>query len=373
MQIVALTADHLSFLQLALVCQELRWCNEVSLVYPGRARDFHATRAFVAHLNLPEPNFKLDIAPNAYQFMLAQLLPRLESFLREKHPDLVLINDGTAVSLAGALVATRLQIPLVRLEAGRRSFNKRLLGEVNHLVSDRLADQLHCGTQVALDHLAREGIVAGVYLSGAVQVDVVRRYYELAQQQSSILARIGLPPGVYLVVLIEQIHLLDDSKKLQVVVSALNAIREPIVLASFENMIPAVWLRDITLAPHVLPVSLVEYTDWLTLAGNARVIITDSSEVQREAYLLGVPCITLCDETEMPETRLAGWNDLGGVHPDRIIAAVCDFVPPLERPPVFGDGYAAERIAEVISAGSIEFGHNYDRSAILASAREVLL
>ncbi len=368
MRIAAFTADHLNFLQMALVCQELRRRHEVSLIYPGRSQDFHATRGFVAQLALPEPDIKLDLTPSAYQFALAQLLTRLERTLAERRPDMVLVGDGTTVALAATLAAARLHIPVVRFEAGRRSFDKLAPGEINHLVSDRLADQLFCGTEAALARLAQEGIVAGVHLSGAVQADAVRRYYPLALRQSSILSRIGLPPNVYVVALIEHLQLVDGTGQLHGVVGALNAIREPIVLASFEDTPPASGVRDLTTTAHVLPVSLVEYVDWLTLAGSARAIITDSSEVQREAYLLGVPCITLSDETEMPETRMAGWNELVGTYPDRIIAAVRDFVPPLERPPVFGDGYAVERIGEVLATQSVEFGGNYTR--VVADLRQ---
>jgi UDP-GlcNAc3NAcA epimerase len=361
MRIAAFTAEHLDFLQMALVCQELRQRHEVFLIYPGRSQDFHATRAFVAHLALPEPDIKLDIPTSAYQFALEQLLIRLDKVLAERRPDMVLIGDGTTIALAATLAAAHWHIPVVRFEAGRRFFDKFAPGGINYLVSDRLADQLFCGTQAALARLAREGIVAGVHLSGAVQADAVRRYYQLALRQSSILSRIGLPPHVYLVALIEHLQLVGGAGKMHDVVGALNAIREPIVLASFEDTPSALGVCDLTTTAHVLPISLVEYVDWLTLAGNARAIITDSSEVQREAYLLGVPCITLSDETEMPETQIAGWNKLVGTHPDRIIAAVRDFVPPLERPPVFGDGYAIERIGEVLATQSAEFGSNYTR------------
>jgi UDP-N-acetylglucosamine 2-epimerase len=363
MRITAFSAGHLDFLQMALVCQELRQRHEVSLIYPGRSQDFHATRAFLAHLALPEPDIKLDLAANGYQFALAQLLSRVERTLGERRPDIVLVGDGTTVALAATLVAARLHIPVARFEAGRRSFDKIAPDEINHLVSDRLADQLFCGTQSALVCLAQEGIVAGVHLSGAVLADAVRRYYQLALRESTILSRIGLSPKVYLVALIEHLELLGETGKVHDVVGALNAIREPVVLVGFEDTPPAPGGRALTTAAHVLPVSLVEYVDWLTLAGNARAIITDSSEVQREAYLLGVPCITLSEETDLPETRLTGWNELVGTHPDRIIAAVRDFLPPVERPPVFGDGHAVERIGEILATQPIEFGGNYTRVA----------
>ena len=364
MRIAAFTTDHLDFLQMALVCQELRHRHEVSLFYPGRSQDFHATRVLITHLDLPEPDIRLDIIPTAYQFALPQLLTRLEKTLAERRPDMVLVGDGTTVALAATLSAARLHIPVARFEAGRRSFDKLALGEINYLVSDRLADQLFCGTQAAVVRLAQEGIVTGVHLSGAVHADAVRRYYPLALRQSSILSRIGLPPNVYLVARVEHLQLVGNTGQLHGVVGALNAIREPIVLASFEDTPAALGMRNLTTTAHVLPVGLVEYVDWLILAGNARAIITDSSDVQREAYLLGVPCITLSDETEMPETRLAGWNELVGTHSDRIIAAVRDFVPPLERPPVFGDGYSVERIGEVLATQTIEFGSNYTRVVV---------
>lgn len=370
MRITAIATDFLDFLQMALVCQNLRQRHVVTLIYPGRSQDFHVTRAYATHLSLPEPDLRLDVVPTEDQFALAPLLIRMDKLFVERCPDLVLVNGRSTVAVAATLSAARLHLPIARLEAGRRSFDKRTPGEVNHLVSDRLADQLFCETQSALARLAREGIVAGVHLSGSVQADVVRRYYPVALRQSTVMSRIGLSPDVYLVALIEHLDLTGRIGKIHDVISALNAIREPIVLASFMDTPTAHQVHTLPTAAHVLPVSLVEYVDWLALAGKARIIITDSSEVQREAYLLGVPCITLSEETEMPETQTAGWNELVGTRPDRIITAVRDFLPPAVRPPVFGDGYAIERIGEVLATQTIKFGGNYARTLADLPLRE---
>ena len=268
-------------------------------------------------------------------------------------PDAVIIRGDTNSTLVGALVASKLHIPLIHIEAGERSYNKGMPEEINRLVADRLADVLFCVTQTAVRHLAEEGIVRGVHFSGDVMLDALQQNLPVAQRESTILARVGLHPGYYLLATVHRAYNTDDPDNLRGIVAAFNAIREPIVFPVHPRTRSAIERLGLTFAPHVLAIEPVGYLDMLMLESNARAILTDSGGVQREAYFLSVPCITLRTETELIETVQTGWNTLVGTQTDRIMATVRDFLPPVEHPPLFGDGHAAERIVENLETSGL--------------------
>jgi UDP-N-acetylglucosamine 2-epimerase len=200
-------------------------------------------------------------------------------------------------------------------------------------------------------------------------LDALQQNLAIARKESTILQRVGLPAGVYLLATVHRASNTDDALNLRNIISAFNAIREPIVFPVHPRTRAAIERAGLQLAPHVLGIDPVGYLDMLALESQARAILTDSGGVQREAYFLQKPCITLREETELMETVTAGWNCLVGTRPDRIVATVRDFEPPSEYPLLFGDGHAAERIGALIDAAPIEFGQNYDRSITSLAAQ----
>jgi UDP-GlcNAc3NAcA epimerase len=221
-----------------------------------------------------------------------------------------------------------------------------------------------CSSPAAQQRLAAEGVCDGVVVSGDVLLDTTLRYLPLARLRSTVLSRIGLPSGVYLLAMIGRDDTLDNPVRLRGIVSAFNAIREPIVWPCAPHLRLALDQLGIALASHILPIEPVGYLDRLQLAGEARAVVTDLDEVQREAYFLQIPCITVSDTTESPETVDAGWNRLAGARPDQIIATVRDFQPPASHPAIYGDGHAAECIVTVLNDHPIEFGRNYGRAPL---------
>lgn len=361
MKVASILGAQLDFVQALPVSQLLRPRHEELLIYPGRHTDFHMARGYVEQLGVPQPDVSLDIGLSDWSPQFATLLSRLERMLIERRPDLVIVHGGSVTALAGALAAARLQLPLARLDGGRRAYSKDAPDEVNRLVADRLADWVFCGSVQAQRRLAAEGLCDSVIVSGDLLLDVVERYLPLARAHSTILARIGLHPGVYLLAMVGRADLLDNPARLRGFVRACNAIREPIVLICPTCLRDAIDQLGLTLASHILSIEPVGYLDRLMLGSQARAIITDLDELQREAYFLSIPCLTVRDTTEAPETVEVGWNCLVGTQPDRIIATVRDFAPPLDHPPVLGDGHAAERIVATLNSSPIVFGHNYGR------------
>ena len=361
MKIVSLVDSSGGFVHATALGRALRRKHPETLVHIGPHAEFFQARAYFEHIDLLEPEVKLDIGINPHGVTFGEMVNRLERTLLELHPDLVIVRGDSSASLAGALAAARNFIPLARLEAGVRGYNKRLPQELNRVLADRLADVLFCSTPLAAQRLAEEGIVSGVHCSGDVGLDIVQQHLPIARQRSSILQRIGLYPGYYLLAVIHSVAAALDSDYLQGVVKALNAIREPIVCPMSAQLRAVFDKHDLSLAPHVLAIDPLGYLDMLSLETHARTIITDDDNIQREAYHLAVPCITLCDNTEARETIDAGWNCLVGGQADRIVDAVRNFLPPIDHPPLFGDGHAVDHIVNVLTTQPIVYGQNYDR------------
>jgi UDP-GlcNAc3NAcA epimerase len=361
MKIISVVGARPEFIQAAPVSRALRRQHQEILLHTGQHYDYRMSRVFFEHLNLPEPDVNLEIGSGGHGQQTGEMLMRMERAMLDLRPDLVIVRGDTNSTLAGALAASKLHIPLAHIEAGERSYNKRMPEELNRLVADRMADILFCVTQSAVRHLAEEGITAGVHYTGDVMLDALLQNLEIARRESTILQRIGLPPEVYLLATVHRASNTDDPVNLRRIVMAFNAIREPIVFPVHPRTRSVIERLGLEFAPHVLAIEPVGYLDMLMLESNARAILTDSGGVQREAYFLCKPCITLREETELLETVEVGWNRLVGARSETIMEAVRDFIPPTDHPPLFGDGTAAEKIAAIISSGPIQFGEHYDR------------
>ena len=222
--------------------------------------------------------------------------------------------------------------------------------EINRLVSDCLADMHFCVSHAAVQHLAAEGIVNSVHWVGDVMLDALLQNRPIARDKSDILSRLELEPGKYALVTIHRAGNTDEPGRLGQIVEVLNRVPETVVFPVHPRTRNALTRMEAVFAPHVRPIEPVGYFDMMMLEENACHIATDSGGVQREAYFLGVPCLTLRDETEWVETVEAGWNKLVGVEPELVLDVWRNFTPPAERPPIFGDGTAAQRIAQILGA-----------------------
>jgi UDP-N-acetylglucosamine 2-epimerase len=228
--------------------------------------------------------------------------------------------------------------------------------EINRLVSDCLADLHFCASQVAVQRLAAEGIMDSVHWVGDVMLDAMLQNRPIARRKSDVLAHLDLKPGAYALVTVHRAANTDDPGRLQQIVQALNGVSETIVFPAHPRTRKALARIDAHLEDHVRLIDPVGYFDMMVLEENARLIATDSGGVQREAYFLGIPCLTLREETEWVETVQAGWNRLVGTDPEQVIDAWFSFAPPLTRPPIFGDGTAGERIVRILGNEDTTFG-----------------
>jgi UDP-N-acetylglucosamine 2-epimerase len=342
MTIVTIVGARPQFIKAAAVSRELRKRFREILVHTGQHYDGNMSQVFFDELGIPRPDVNLEIGSGAHGAQTGAMLAAIEEVLLREKPDRVLVYGDTNSTLAGALAAAKLHIPVAHVEAGLRSFNRRMPEEINRVLTDHIADLLFCPSQTAVDHLAAEGIRRGVHRVGDVMYEALMHAVSVARGKSDVLNRLGVAPGGYALATIHRAENTDDPARLARLVAALREVaRDRPVLFPVHprtrNRLPASAAGD--------GLRLLEpagYLDMARLEADAAVILTDSGGIQKEAYWLRVPCVTLREETEWVETVQQGWNVLAGAEPEVIVKAANR----PRRPEAGEDAYAG--------AGSVE-------------------
>ena len=320
------------------------------LIHTGQHYDYEMSDVFFRELGLPDPFYHLGVRSGPHGAQTGQMLKQVEAVLLELRPDLVLVYGDTNSTLAGALAAAKLDLPVAHVEAGLRSYNRRMPEEINRVLTDHVSNWLFCPSEHSRQTLAGEGIRDGVYNVGDVMYDVMLWHLGLVDQRKKLLDELGLIRKNYALATIHRVENADSPEKLRQIFSAFDQLEQnglTVALPLHPRTQKALHGSGInTGRVHVMvPVS---YEDMLCLETNAHVIITDSGGIQKEAYWLGVPCITVREETEWVETVEAGWNLLAGSDPDRIVGAVERAQINGNRPSLYGNGDAAEKIVEIL-------------------------
>jgi len=347
-KIVSVVGARPQFIKAAPVSRVLRQDYTEVLVHTGQHYDHNMSALFFEELDIPEPDYNLGIGSGPHGQQTGRMLEAIERVLLDEQPDWVLVYGDTNSTLAGALAAVKLHIRVAHVEAGLRSFNRRMPEEHNRILTDHAADLLLCPTQTAVENLAREGITQDVHNVGDVMYDAVLHNIGVAEKHSTVLERLALEPGGYLLATVHRAENTDDPARLAAIVEAFGAIAEPIVFPAHPRTRSALAAFKLSVPANVRLIEPVGYLDMLLLENHARVILTDSGGVQKEAYFFDVPCVTLREETEWVETVEAGWNRVVGTVPGRVTSAVRELSPVGSPPAVFGDGRASERISEII-------------------------
>jgi UDP-N-acetylglucosamine 2-epimerase (non-hydrolysing)/UDP-GlcNAc3NAcA epimerase len=296
---------------------------------------------------LRDADYHLGIGSGRHGSQTGSMLQAIEEVLIGETPDCLLVYGDTNSTLAGALAAAKLHIPVVHVEAGLRSFNRRMPEEINRVITDHLSELLFCPTKTAVHHLETEGIHRGVHMVGDVMKDALDYWRQHGRRDRSILAESGVSPDEYYLATIHRAENVDEPERLTSILNAFGQLDLPVVLPIHPRTRNTLILRDERLPKNIRVIDPVGYLEMLELESNARALLTDSGGVQKEAYMLGVPCITLRDETEWVETVEAGWNTLVGADTEAILTAVTRANTRAERPELYGDGHASERIAGI--------------------------
>jgi len=305
---------------------------------------------FFEELEIPAPDHHLGVGSGPHGRQTGEMLARIEQVLESESFDFVLIYGDTNSTLAGALAGAKLHIPVAHVEAGLRSFNRRMPEEINRVVADHVSDLLFCPTQVAVDNLTAEGITRGVHLVGDVMLDTLRMQVERGLPTQRLLASLDLQPQQYVLATIHRAENTDDPRRLASILAGLDALAEPVVLPLHPRTRAALDRHQLNPGNgHVKLVEPLSFAEMLAAEASARVIVTDSGGVQKEASWLRVPCVTVREETEWVETVESGWNVLVGTEERAITSAVRAAAPPVTAAP-HDEASATERICSILEA-----------------------
>ncbi|MBE9572356.1 MAG: UDP-N-acetylglucosamine 2-epimerase (non-hydrolyzing) [Proteobacteria bacterium] len=356
MKVAAIVGARPQFIKAAPVSKALQKAGHTEImVHTGQHYHYGMSKIFFEELGISEPDINLGVGSGSHGWQTGHMLIHIEDVLLAKEPDWVLVYGDTNSTLAGALAACKLGIPLAHVEAGLRSFNREMPEEHNRVLTDHCSDLLFCPTKTAVDNLAHEGITKGVNLVGDTMYDAVLQFAEIALKRSTILQDLKIEPKGYLLATVHRPSNVDNPENLRDILTVFIEIGKPIVFPVHPRTREKIEDLDIALkkvlaTSNVKMIKPVGYLDMLMLERNARLILTDSGGMQKEAYFFGVPCVTLRAETEWVETVESGWNVLVGSAPARIMAAVKQGQPGSSFQDAYGNGRAAERIVNVLSS-----------------------
>lgn len=351
MKIVTIVGARPQFVKAALVSEALTKMGTIEeiVVHTGQHYDERMSDVFFEQLGLAEPRHKLNVGSSSHGRQSGSMLAKLDEVLEMETPEVVLVYGDTNSTLAGALSAAKMHIPVAHVEAGLRSFNRQMPEEINRMVADVVSTLLFCPTQTAVQHLCREGITQGVHFAGDVMLDMLERTLPLARS-SNTLERFRVDKRQFYLATIHRAENTDEQQRLTALMETLDQLDLPVLMPVHPRTRAALQRAGWTsrTGGRLRQVEPIGYLEMLALEDGARAVLTDSGGVQKEAFFLSRPCITLRGETEWPETLVHGWNQMTGASRDGIMAAVQQLPHGVADTSAFGNGHAAEYIADIL-------------------------
>jgi UDP-GlcNAc3NAcA epimerase len=350
-KILTVVGNRPQFIKAAAVSGPLREAHEELLVHTGQHHDDSLSEVFFRELGLPRPDRELGIGGGSNTSQLARQLAALEPLLAAERPDVALVYGDTNSTLAGALAASQAGVPVAHVEAGMRSFDRTMPEERNRVVVDHLSELLLCASPTAAANLRAESVAGRVEVVGDVMVDLALRVAPAARADGRALEAHGVRDGAYLLLTAHRSGNVDPPERLRALVELVRALPGPVVFPlhprTRARLRAGGLLEELAGFEGLRLTEPLGYGEFTALLYHARAVLTDSGGVQKEAYLAGVPCVTLRASTEWVETIQAGWNTLVDLDAAAALAAL-GRTPPAERPALYGDGHAAERCVQAI-------------------------
>ena len=353
MHVLTIVGARPQFIKAAVVSRALQASGiQESILHTGQHYDPGLSDVFFSELDIPKPAVHLGVGSASHGKQTADMLVGIEKAIQDLRPDWVLLYGDTNSTLAGALAASKLQVPIAHVEAGLRSFNRAMPEEINRIVADQLSDLLFCPTAGSIALLKQEGIHKGVHLVGDVMYDAALFYAERSPE-ADVLGRFDLEKGSYALTTVHRAENTDDPARLRNILAGLSEVgrKLPLVLPLHPRTKGVMEKTGVSMPAEIRVIEPVSYLEMIALERNAAVLLTDSGGVQKEAYFYQVPCVTLRDETEWTELVDAGWNTLTGADTQRIVAATESALQgkPADHPPLYGEGDAGQKIVELLS------------------------
>ena len=348
MKVLTVVGARPQFIKAAPVSRLLRAKHDEFLLHTGQHYDDALSDLFFRQLAIPAPDRNLEVGSGPHGAQTGAMLAGIESVAVEYRPDWMLVYGDTNSTLAGALAAAKLHVRVAHVEAGLRSYDRRMPEEVNRVVADHVSTLLLCPTDVAVSNLLQEGIADGVRMVGDVMFDAFQENLARARSDNRVLADLEIRPGEYHLLTVHRAENVDQTDRLLAILRGVAASDRHVIFPAHPRTQAALRAAGTELASNIRMIDPVGYLEMLVLEEGAEAIVTDSGGVQKEAYFAGRPCITLRDTTEWTDTVAAGWNVLVGSDPEKIAEAVRGFRPTKERLALFGDGHAAAKVVEAI-------------------------
>jgi len=350
-KILIVVGSRPNFIKIAPLIDELKRIDKFNyiLLHTGQHYDFEMSRIFFQELKIPKPNYNLGVGSGSHAYQTAKIMERLEPIILKEKPNLIIVVGDVNSTLVGALVAAKLNIPVGHIEAGLRSYDKTMPEEINRLLTDHISNFLFCPTKTAVNNLKKEGIKKGIYNVGDMMYDALLENVKIAQKKSKILKKLHLKTKSYFLLTVHRASNTDNVENLRKIITAAGECGEKIIFPIHprtKKQLKKLELKIRNWKLKIIPP--VGYLDMLILEKNAKKILTDSGGVQREAYWLKIPCITLRKETEWVETTKDKWNILVGVDKEKIKKAIKTFNPKNEQKKYFGDGKTAKKIISIL-------------------------
>ena len=349
--IITIVGARPQFIKAAPVSKALKEFGLVeALVHTGQHYDRIMSDVFFEQLDIPAPAVNFGVGSDSHALQTAKIMIKLDALFAENRPDAVLVYGDTNSTLAGSLTASKLEIPVIHIEAGLRSFNKNMPEEKNRVLTDHISDFLFCPTQRAIDNLRRENVKGRLHIVGDTMKDAVDMFTPIALAKSDILQRLGLRGQKFILATIHRHYNTDNQVKLEELFKAFSKIDHKIIIPAHPRLQSKIDMYKIKLPKNVVLSKPVSYFDMLVLQRNAEVIVTDSGGLQKEAYFHKKPCITLRPETEWVETIDVGCNTLAWDNAGIVVTAIESALmgPVLSYPQLFGNGNAAAAVAQII-------------------------
>ncbi|NWO12519.1 non-hydrolyzing UDP-N-acetylglucosamine 2-epimerase [Virgibacillus sp.] len=353
MKILTVVGARPQFIKASMLSKAIKAQSKIEeiMVHTGQHYDHNMSTIFFDQLKLTKPDYYLGIGSGSHGEQTAKMLFELEKIMLSVQPDIVIVYGDTNSTLAGSIAASKIHIPIAHVEAGLRSFNKKMPEEINRIITDHLSHLLFCPSKTAIHNLKQEGIDKEVYLTGDIMYDAVIHFKDPAIQQSTILNDLSLTAGNYFIATVHRAENSDEPERLKQILTAFQRLDKTIILPLHprtKNKIQHFKLDHFITSSHIKTIDPVNYFDMLALVSQAKAILTDSGGLQKEAYMLRIPCITLREETEWMETVQTGWNHLAGYKTNQILDKVNHLKLPQYSPSIFGDGRTAHVIHNIL-------------------------
>ena len=350
MKIASMIGARPNFIKCAALSRTIRKEHTEILVHTGQHYDYLMDKVFFDELSIPTPDYHLNVGSGSHGQQTGEMLKKIEEVLLKEKPDMALVYGDTNTTIAGALAAAKMHIPVAHVEAGLRSFDRTMPEEINRVLTDHCSDLLFCPTDAAVRNLKAEGITKGVSNTGDVMVETLENNRRIAEK-SDILEKLKLKKKGYIVATVHRAGNTDQKENLENIVSAFLDSGEKIVFPVHPRV--EKYLKEYglygKLEKNIILTKPLGYLEFLKLTSSAKKILTDSGGVQKEAYMLKVPCITMRENTEWVETVEDGWNVLVGADREKIENAIKEFAPEKEQKSSYGKGDAGEKIVKAIN------------------------